>query len=102
MGGRMRLIVHEVDAVEVEHAMPKLPVARALWVPRPDFRRGAHAWLLAGGAHHTSFSQAVTAEQLEDLAGLLGVEHVRIGHGTELAALKKDLLWNDVAFRTAR
>jgi L-arabinose isomerase len=95
MGGRMRLIVQEVDVVKVEHAMPNLPVARALWVPRPDFRRACQAWLLAGGAHHTSFSQAVTAEQLEDLAGMLGVEYVRIGHGTELAALKNELRWND-------
>jgi L-arabinose isomerase len=95
MGGRMRLIVHEVDAVRAEQAMPKLPVARALWVPRPDFRRGAAAWLLAGGAHHTSFSQAVTAEQLEDLAGMLGVECVRIGRDTDLSTLKKELRWND-------
>ena len=102
MGGRMRLIVHEVDAVEAEHEMPKLPVARALWVPRPDFKRGCQAWLLAGGAHHTSFSQAVTAEHLEDLAGMLGVEHVHIGHGTDLSALKRELRWNDIAFRMAR
>ena len=95
MGGRMRLIVQEVDAIKVEHAMPRLPVARALWVPRPDFRRGAAAWLLAGGAHHTSWSQAVTADQLEDLAGMLGVECVGIGHGTDLAQLKKELRWND-------
>jgi len=95
MGGRMRLIVQEVDVVKVEHPMPKLPVARALWVPRPDFKRSCQAWLLAGGAHHTSFSQAVTSEQLEDLAGLLGVEYVRIGHGTDLAELKKELRWND-------
>ena len=61
MGGRMRMVVQEMDAVKAEHAMPKLPVARALYVPRPDFRRGCQAWLLAGGAHHTSFSQAVTA-----------------------------------------
>jgi len=95
MGGRMRLIVQEVDVVKVEHAMPKLPVARALWVPRPDFKRSCQAWLLAGGAHHTSFSQAVTSEELEALAGLLGVEYVRIGHGTDLAELKKELRWND-------
>ena len=95
MGGRMRLIVQEVDVVKVEHAMPKLPVARALWVPRPDFKRACQAWLLAGGAHHTSFSQAVTAAELEDLAGMLGVEYVRIGHGTDLTALKRELRWND-------
>jgi L-arabinose isomerase len=102
MGGRMRLIVHEVDAIKVEQAMPKLPVARALWVPRPDFKRGAQAWLLVGGAHHTSWSQAVTAEQLEDFAGLLGIECVRIGRDTDLAQLKKELRWNDAAFRLAR
>jgi len=102
LGGRMRLIVQEVDIVAVEHAMPKLPVARALWVPRPDFRRGCQAWLLVGGAHHTSLSRAVTTEQLEDLAGMLGVECVRIGHGTELATLKKELRWNDAAFRMSR
>jgi L-arabinose isomerase len=95
MGGRMRLIVQEVDAVEVQHAMPKLPVARALWVPRPDFKTAAAAWLLAGGAHHTSWSQAVTAEQLEDLADILGLECVRIGGDTNLAALKQQLRWND-------
>jgi L-arabinose isomerase len=95
MGGRMRLIVQEVDALRPEHAMPKLPVARALWVPRPDFKRGAHAWLLAGGAHHTAWSQAVTAEELEDLAAILDIECVHIGHGTDLAALKRELRWND-------
>jgi L-arabinose isomerase len=102
MGGRMRLIVHEVDVVKVEQAMPKLPTARALWVPRPDFKRGCQAWILAGGAHHTSFSRAVTAEQLADLAGMVGIECVRIGRDTDLAELKKELRWNDAAFRIAR
>jgi L-arabinose isomerase len=95
MGGRMRLIAHELDAIKVEHAMPKLPTARAVWVPRPDFRRGCQAWLLAGGGHHTSWSQAVSADELEDLAAILGVECVRIGHGTELATLRNQLRWND-------
>jgi L-arabinose isomerase len=102
MGGRMRLIVQELDAIRAEHAMPKLPVARALWVPRPDLKRSSQAWLLAGGAHHTSFSQAVTGEQLEDFAGALGVECVRIGHDLNLSALKKELRWNDAAFRLGR
>ena len=95
MGGRMRLIVQEVDVVKVDRPMPKLPVARALWIPRPDFKRSCQAWLLAGGAHHTSFSQAVTSQELEDLAGILGVEYVRIGNGTDLAELKKELRWSD-------
>jgi L-arabinose isomerase len=95
MGGRMRLIVQEVDALKIEHPMPKLPVARALWAPRPDFKTAAKAWLLAGGAHHTAWSQAVTTEEVEDLAGLLGLEFVRIGQGTNLAELKDRLRWND-------
>jgi L-arabinose isomerase len=99
LGGRMRLIVQELDAVAIETAMPRLPVARALWVPRPDFKRACHAWLLAGGAHHTSFSQAVTAAELEDLASMLGIEYVRIGHGTDIAALKQQLRWNEQAAR---
>ncbi|HVZ89079.1 MAG TPA: L-arabinose isomerase [Polyangia bacterium] len=99
VGGRMRLVVQEMDAVKAEHEMPKLPVARALYVPRPDFRRGCQAWLLAGGAHHTSFSQAVTGEQLSDLAGMLGIECVRIGNDTDFDALKNELRWNDAAYR---
>jgi L-arabinose isomerase len=102
MGGRMRLIVHEVDVVKVEQAMPKLPVARALWVPRPDFSRGCQAWILAGGAHHTSFSRAVSGDQLEDWAGILGVECVRITKNTDLAAMKRELRWSDAAFRLGR
>src|SRR5438477_585263 len=101
MGGRMRMIVHEVDAVKGE-PMPKLPTARAVWVPRPDFKRGCAGWILAGGAHHTAFSQAATAAQLEDLAGILGVELVRIGEGTDLGALKNELRWNDAAYRIGR
>ena len=99
MGGRMRMVVQEMDAVRAPHAMPKLPVARALYKPRPDFRRACQAWLLAGGAHHTSFSQAVTGEQLSDLAGMLGIECVRIGNHTDLAALHNELRWNDAAYR---
>jgi L-arabinose isomerase len=99
VGGRMRMVVQEMDAVKAEHEMPKLPVARALYVPRPDFRRGCQAWLLAGGAHHTAWSQAVTGEQLSDLGGMLGIECVRIGNHTELGALKNELRWNDAAYR---
>ena len=101
MGGRMRMIVNEVDAVKGE-PMPKLPTARAVWVPRPDFKRGCAGWILAGGAHHTAFSQAATAAQLEDLAGILGVELVRIGQGTDLGVLKNELRWNDAAYRIGR
>jgi L-arabinose isomerase len=99
MGGRMRMVVQEMDAVKAEHAMPNLPVARALYRPRPDFRRACQAWLLAGGAHHTSFGQAVSGPELSDLGSMLGIECIRIGHHTELAALENELRWNDAAYR---
>jgi L-arabinose isomerase len=99
MGGRMRMIVNEVDVVKPEKPMPRLPVARAVWIPRPDFKRACEAWILAGGAHHTSFSRAVTAAHLEDFAAMVGVEFVRIGKGTEIPALKNELRWNDAIYR---
>jgi L-arabinose isomerase len=99
MGGRMRMIVAEVDAVAPDQPMPRLPVARAVWVPRPDLKRGCEAWILAGGGHHTAYSRALAAAHLEDLAAMAGLELVRIGHDTDLRALKNELRWNDVAYR---
>ena len=99
MGGRMRLIAGEVDVVPAPRRMPRLPVASAVWVPRPDFRRGCEGWILAGGAHHTAFSYGVTAGHLEDFAGMTGIEFIRLGADTHLAALRNELRWNDVAYR---
>jgi L-arabinose isomerase len=101
VGGRMRLIVAELDAVEPDQPMPKLPTARAVWIPRPDFKRGCQAWIEAGGAHHTAFCQAVTAGEWEDFAGMAGLEVIRLGADLDLRALRNELRWNDVAFRRA-
>jgi len=102
LGTRLRLIVNEVDAIAPEHPMPRLPVARAMWIPRPDFKRGCQGWLLAGGAHHVSFSRAVTAAHLEDFAAMLGIEMVRIGADTDLRALRNELRWNNAAYASPR
>jgi L-arabinose isomerase len=102
MGGRMRLIVAELDVVKPERPMPKLPTARAVWTPRPDFKRGAQAWILAGGAHHAAFCQAVTSQEWEDFAAMAGLEVVRFGADLDLRALKNELRWNDLAFKLAR
>jgi L-arabinose isomerase len=99
MGGRMRMIVQEIDVVRPELPLPKLPVARAVWIPRPDFKKAAESWILAGGAHHTSFSQALTSDHLKDFAAMAGVEFVRIGAGTELSAVENELRWNDLAYK---
>ena len=99
MGGRMRLIVADLDVVAADQAMPKLPVASAVWIPRPDFKRGCQAWILAGGAHHASFSYGVNGSQLEDFATMAGLECIRIDAATDLHALQNELRWNEAAYR---
>jgi len=93
------MIVNELDVVAPDQTMPKLPVASAVWIPRPDFKRGCQAWILAGGAHHASFSYGVDATQLEDFAGMAGIEFIRIGAGTDLHSLRNELRWNEAAYR---
>jgi len=99
MGGRMRMIVAELDVVKPDAPMPRLPTARAVYIPRPDFRRGCQAWIEAGGAHHAAFCQAVTGEEWEDFGKIAGLEVVRIGPGLDLRALQNELRWNDLAFK---
>ena len=99
LGTRFRLIVNEVEAVVPEHDLPKLPVARVLWKVKPDLATGAAAWILAGGAHHTGYSQNLTAEYLEDFAEMAGIEYVLIDDDTKLRTFKNELRYNEVAFR---
>jgi L-arabinose isomerase len=99
MGNRFRLLVNEVEAVTPEHDLPKLPVARVLWKPQPDMKTGCAAWILAGGAHHTCYSQNLTSSQLEDFAELAGIEYVLIDKDTRLHQLKKELQWNEVYYK---
>ena len=78
--------------------MPKLPVAQALWVPKPNFEDGCAAWIYGGGAHHTGFSQAVTAEMLEDFAAIADLEVLVIGADTKVRQFKQELFWNEAAY----
>jgi L-arabinose isomerase len=94
MGDRFRLLVNEVDVVAPENDLPKLPVARALWIPRPNLKVGAAAWIYAGGAHHTGFSHALTVEHMEDFAEIAGIEFVRIDADTQLYQFRQELRWN--------
>lgn len=91
LGNKFRLIVNTVDAIDPPNKLPKLPVARALWKPHPDLRTGAEAWILAGGAHHTCYSQNLTVEHLEDFAELSRVEFVVIDEKTEIKSFKQSL-----------
>ena len=99
MGNRFRLLVNEVEAVEPQHELPNLPVARVLWKPQPDMKTGCAAWILAGGAHHTCYSQNLTAEQMQDFADMAGIECVMIDKDTKLAQLKNELRWSEAYYQ---
>jgi len=102
MGQRFRIVANVVDVVPTDAPLPKLPVARALWLPRPSLKVAAAAWIYAGGAHHTSFSYAVTAEHLRDFAEMAGIEFLLIDEETDEDAFKDRLRWNDLYYLLAR
>jgi L-arabinose isomerase len=99
MGDRFRMVVNELDVLPPAAPMPKLPVARALWIPRPDLQTAASAWILAGGAHHSAFTQALQAEHLEDFAGMAGLELILIDADTRVRQIQKELRWNELYYR---
>jgi len=102
MGNRYRMIVNVVEAVPTDEPLPKLPVARALWLPRPDLQTAAAAWIYAGGAHHTGLSFDLTAEHLADFAEMAGMEFLLIDDTTTVPGFKKELRWNDLYYHLAR
>ena len=102
MGQRFRIVANVVDVVPTDKPLPKLPVARALWLPRPNLKVAAAAWIYAGGAHHTSFSYAVTADHLRDFAEMANVEYLLINEDTHIEEFKKELRWNDLYYHLAK
>lgn len=98
LGNRFRMIANEVDVVPPEAPLSKLPVARAVWVPQPNLQTAATAWIYAGGSHHTGFSQALSADLLEDFAELTGIEFLRIDARTRLDEFRNALRWNSAYF----
>lgn len=98
LGDRFRMVLNEVEVVAPPEPLPKLPVARALWKPLPNLETSAVAWILAGGSHHPTFSQALNTEYFEDLAEMCGVELLVIDSQTRLRAFNNELLQNDVAW----
>ena len=99
MGNRFRLLVNEVEAVAPKHDLPKLPVARVLWKPYPDMQTGCAAWIYAGGAHHTCYSQNLTSEHLIDFAEMANIECVLIGKKTDLHQFRNELRWSEVYYK---
>jgi L-arabinose isomerase len=102
MGDRLRMIVNTVEAVKTDAPLPKLPVARALWLPHPDLKTAAAAWIYAGGAHHTGYSYDLTSEHMADFAEMAGMEFLLIDEHTTVHAFKKELRWNDLYYHLAR
>ena len=98
LGSRFRMVLNEVDVVPPDQPLEKLPVARAVWIPRPNLKLAASAWIYAGGAHHTSFSQALTAEHLQDFAAMAGIEFLRIGKDTSLYEFRNEVRWNEAYY----
>ncbi|RRN78110.1 L-arabinose isomerase [Pseudoxanthomonas sp. SGD-10] len=98
MGDRFRLVVNEVVAVEAEKELPKLPVARVLWKPLPDMRTACTAWIYAGGAHHTVYSQNLSPQYFKDFADMADIEYVIIDENTQLDKFENELKWNDVYY----
>lgn len=102
LGSRFRMIANVVDVVPPDELLPKLPVARAVWVPRPNLKVAAETWILAGGAHHTGFSQALTAAYLKDFAKMVGIEFLLIDGDTTVSSFEKDLMLQDVYYSLPR
>jgi L-arabinose isomerase len=102
LGDRFRLVANEVDLVPPDEPLPRLPVARAVWRPRPDFHTSAESWLSAGGPHHTVLSTAVGAEELIDLAEMTRTELLLIDGSTTRAAFADRIRWNQAYYRLAQ
>ncbi len=102
MGDRFRLIANETEGVAVKKEIPELPVARVLWKPLPDMKTASSAWIHAGGAHHTVYSQNLSMEYLEDFARIAGIELVKINGQTRLDRFEDELRWSDAFYRLNR
>jgi len=101
LGDRFRFVLSEVEIVEPAEDLPRLPVARALWRPKPDFATAAEAWLRAGGSHHTVLCRAVDTEVFVDLAEIAGIELLVIDERTRVRDVANELRWNQAYYRLA-
>jgi L-arabinose isomerase len=101
LGNRFRMIVNQVNLIPPAQPLPKLPVARAVWIPEPNLKVAATTWILAGGSHHTALSKSLTVEHLQDFADIAGLECLVIDAGTEVRSFSKELKWNDAYYHLA-
>lgn len=99
MGGRFRMISHDVRAIPPMEKMPKLPVASVMWKPEPDMITGNEAWILSGGTHHSVISYDLTAENISDFAEIMGIEFIHIGKNTTIPELREKLAIGDCIWK---
>ncbi|MEV6502001.1 L-arabinose isomerase [Streptomyces prunicolor] len=102
LGDRFRLTANTVDVVTPSEPLRRLPVARAVWKPRPSLAESAESWLLAGAPHHTVLSSAVDTETLTDYAAMAGVELLTIDETTSTGQFTKEIRWNAAYHRLAQ
>ena len=102
MGQRFRMVANVVDVVPTDQPLPKLPVARALWKPRPNLKTAAAAWIFAGGAHHTGFSYDLKVDHLRDFAEMAGIELLVIDEETRIPEFKQQIRWNEAYYNLIR
>ena len=102
LGDRFRLVLNEVDVVPPDEPLPRLPVARAVWQPKPDLATSAESWITAGAPHHTVLSTAVGTDELSQFANLLGVELLVIDADTKRRDFDDRIRWNQAYYRLAR
>ena len=98
LGNRFRVVVNKLNTVTPPAELPHLPVAKALWEPEPNLEISGAAWILAGAAHHSVYTQGITLEQLSDLVEMFGVELVVIDKNTRIRELKQELRSNAVFY----
>ena len=99
VGGRMRLIIQDIECIKPIYEMPNLPVARVMWKAQPNLLTGLKCWIECGGAHHSVLTTAVTAQMMMDWAEMMQIECVHITADSTADGIKKELFFNDVAWK---
>jgi len=94
MRDRFRLVLAAVENVDLPQPMPNLPVGRAVWRSKPDFKTATTAWMMAGAAHHSAMSNQLSPQVIEDFARIMGVELVLIDDGVTLGDIENSMRVN--------
>ena len=102
LGDRFRIVANVIDVIAADHPLPRLPVARAIYRPRPNLATAVEAWLVAGGSHHTALTRALDPEPLVDFAEMAGIELLLIDEDTRIAGFRKEVRWNQAYYHLAR